>query len=85
MYVTAEIVSDGAKGVAVSAKAMFLKNNQYYCFVESAPGRFERRAITLGIQNGSRITIITGVDAGQQVVTEGCLLLQNILENGANS
>jgi cobalt-zinc-cadmium efflux system membrane fusion protein len=85
MYVTAEVVADGVNGVDVSSKAVFLKNNQYYVFVEAAPGQFERRAVKLGPENGGRITVLDGIVAGKRVVTEGCLQLQALLENGANS
>jgi cobalt-zinc-cadmium efflux system membrane fusion protein len=85
MYVTAEVVSDGVQGVDVSAKAVFLKNNQFYAFIERTPGQFERRAVKLGPENAGKITVTDGIAAGQRVVTDGCLLLQSLLENGANS
>jgi len=85
MYITAEVVSEGAPGVEISSKAVFLKNNQYYAFIERASGQFERRAVKLGSENGGKITIIDGIIAGQRIVSEGCLLLQALLDNGANS
>jgi len=84
MYVTAEVADGVATGVAVPAKAVFMRGNQYYLFVEDAPGRFERRAVKLGLENGGAIAVEDGVAPGQRVVVEGALLLQAIIEKGEN-
>lgn len=83
MYVTAEVIIGGETGVDISAKAVFLKNNQYFVFVEEAAGNFVRRAVILGRENGGKITVTSGLNVGQRVVTEGSLLLEDILKNGA--
>jgi len=85
MYVTAEVVGDSAAGVEVSAKAVFLRHDQYYVFVEAAPGEFERRAVKLGSESGGRIALEEGVTPGQKVVIEGSLLLQAILDGNSAS
>ncbi|HEX7190535.1 MAG TPA: efflux RND transporter periplasmic adaptor subunit [Thermoanaerobaculia bacterium] len=79
MYVTADITS-AASGVDVPTKAIFLKDNQPYVFIESAPGAFVKQPVTLGPENNGRSVVIKGVSAGQKVVTEGCLLLEATLE-----
>ncbi len=85
MYVTADVVGDSETGVDVSAKAVFLRDNQYYVFVEEEPGRFERRPVTLGPEDSGMIAVVGGIVPGQRVVTEGSLLLQAILEGGGDS
>ena len=84
MYVTAEVASDGAAMVDVPTKAIFLKENQHYVFVESAPGQFERRSVKLGAEDNGRTAVLGGIETGQRVVTEGCLLLESMVE-GDNS
>jgi cobalt-zinc-cadmium efflux system membrane fusion protein len=79
MYVSAD-VTNPTSGVDIPTKAIFLKNNQHYVFVEKAPGHFERRLIRLGPEVDGRSAVLNGVSAGQRVVVEGCLLLEAILD-----
>jgi cobalt-zinc-cadmium efflux system membrane fusion protein len=66
--------------VDVATKAVFLRNNQHFVFVETARGQFERREIKLGLESNGRSVVVEGLMAGQRVVTEGCLLLESLLD-----
>jgi membrane fusion protein, heavy metal efflux system len=83
MYVSADVTAR-AGGVDVPSKAVFLENNRYFVFVETAPGSFARQPVIVGAESNGRSAIVSGVSAGQRVVTEGCLLLEAMLE-GENS
>jgi cobalt-zinc-cadmium efflux system membrane fusion protein len=83
MYVTADVVVDGAVTVNVPTQAVFLKDDEHFVFVEIAPGQFERRAVMPGAEGGGRTAIREGLQPGQHVVTEGCLLLESLLEGDA--
>jgi cobalt-zinc-cadmium efflux system membrane fusion protein len=83
MYVSADVTNPNV-AVDIPTKAVFLKDNQHYIFVEQTPGHFERRQITLGPESEGRSVVLDGLKAGQRVVTQGCLLLESILE-GENS
>jgi len=84
MYVTADVVRDETKvagaGVEIPSKAIFTIADKSYLFVEVAPGRFERRAVEIGTEQDGKVPVLTGVAAGDRVVTEGALLLQAVLE-----
>jgi cobalt-zinc-cadmium efflux system membrane fusion protein len=80
MYVSAEINS-ATTGVDIPTRAVFLKDNQPHVFVETAPGQFQRRPVKLGAESEGRSVILAGLAAGQRVVTQGCLLLEAMLEN----
>ncbi len=82
MYVMVDVTRATTAGVIVPAKAVFPRENQYYVFLEQAPGQYERRAVKLGPESDGKLAILNGLEAGQRVVTEGCLLLQAILESG---
>ncbi len=84
MYVYADVTADTMTAVDVSTKAVFLKDNRRYVFVETAPGRFQRRAVKLGGETNGRSVVVNGLAVGEHVVTEGCLLLEAMLE-GENS
>ena len=83
MYVSAD-VSSAAAGVDIPTEAVFLKDNSPYVFVETAHGQFQRRTVRLGVESNGRSVVVDGLSAGQRVVTEGCLLLEAMLE-GENS
>ena len=67
------------------SKAVFLRENQYYVFLEAAPGHYQRQAVTLGSEREGRVAILDGLKVGQRVVTEGCLLLQSLTDSAPKS
>lgn len=83
MYVSVDVTS-ASPGVEIPTKAIFLKDNKPHVFIERTPGQFERRPVRLGTESGNRSVVIEGLAPGQNVVTEGCLLLEAMLE-GENS
>jgi membrane fusion protein, heavy metal efflux system len=85
MYVTAD-VTDGEgtpTGVELPSKALFLDGERRFVFVEEAPGRFRRQPVTVGPERGGRSAVLEGIEPGQRVVTEGNLLLQQLVSAAA--
>lgn len=84
MYVLVDIVRSAAllteAGVNVPAKALFMKGDDSYLFIEETPGAFRRVKVMVGIEKDDIVPIFQGVTAGQKVVTEGALLLQSLIE-----
>ncbi len=84
MYVTAEVDMGApgsvAGGVDIPAKAVFLQDNESNVFVETAPGSFARRVVKVAREVDGKVLAMSGVEAGDRVVTEGCLLLQSMLK-----
>ena len=66
--------------VEISAKAVFLKDNRHFVFVEKSPGKYERHSVQIGPARDGRVCVTDGLAAGQRVVTEGTLLLQAMTE-----
>jgi membrane fusion protein, heavy metal efflux system len=85
MYVTAQVTDAGGPppGVEVPAKALFLDGDARWVFVEEAPGRFRRQAVQVGPEHEGWIAVTNGVAAAERVVTEGSLLLQQVLDSAA--
>ncbi len=79
MYVNAD-VSSTASGVDIPTKSVFSRDSEHYVFIETAPGQFQRRAVQLGLESDGRSVVVDGLAAGESVVTDGCLLLEAILE-----
>jgi cobalt-zinc-cadmium efflux system membrane fusion protein len=82
MYVMVNVDSDKKTpmGVEVSSKALFMKGNDSYLFVEESPGVFQRKLVKVGVEQDGKVPVLEGVSAGEKVVTEGALLLQALIE-----
>jgi membrane fusion protein, heavy metal efflux system len=85
MFVNADVpISSGVvSGADVSGKAVFFKGDKRFVFVEVGNGRYERRQVSVGPEHDGRIVILEGVAPGQRVVTDGCLLLDQMLASTA--
>jgi cobalt-zinc-cadmium efflux system membrane fusion protein len=83
MYVTVDVVEnpkETKKAVEIPSTATFMKGNNYYLFVEESPGHFVRRQVTLGIEKDGKVPVFAGLRPGQRVVTDGCLLLEALVD-----
>jgi cobalt-zinc-cadmium efflux system membrane fusion protein len=81
LYVTVEIPDAVPTSLQVPSKAVFLRNDQYYVFVETGTGQYQRQPVRLGTEREGRVAILDGLHEGQRLVTEGCLLLQSFMDN----
>lgn len=81
LYVTVEIPDVVPMSLQVPSKAVFLRENQYYVFVETSPGQYQRVPVKLGSEREGKVAILDGLKEGQRLVTEGCLLLQSLMDD----
>jgi multidrug efflux pump subunit AcrA (membrane-fusion protein) len=68
-----------AKGQLVPARAIYLRGEQYFVFVETGAGRYVRRAVELGPANDGVQVVLAGLEPAEKVVVDGALLLEKIL------
>jgi len=80
MFINAEAKSSQASVIKVPARAVMFQGGRYYLFVEDGVGRFVRREVVTAETDDGYVSIASGVAAGQRVVAEGALLLQQILQ-----
>jgi cobalt-zinc-cadmium efflux system membrane fusion protein len=84
MYVLVDVVQTPSKvgemGVEVPSKALFMKGDDSFVFLEDAPGTYERKQVKVGVEQDNKVPIFQGVNPGQKVVIEGALLLQSLVE-----
>jgi cobalt-zinc-cadmium efflux system membrane fusion protein len=78
MFVTVNVPSDRSASPSVPAQAVFLNGEKHYVLVEEEPGRFARRQIQVGAQENEHVMVLSGLEPGQRVVTQGSLLLQQL-------
>lgn len=79
MFVTAELRVPAADGVLVPARAVYLRGEQHYVFVEAGDGRFARRRVRLGPAINAHQVVLEGVARQERVVVDGNLLLERLL------
>lgn len=63
------------QGLVVPASAVLLHGSQHRVFVQTQPGAFEPRRVDLSYEGSREVVIATGLQAGEQVVTDNVLLL----------
>jgi len=80
MFVNVILPGGEASNICVPAAAVFLKGEKHFVFVEEKPGQFTRQEVAIGSEQEGRVLILNGLQAGQQVVTDGCILLQQLME-----
>jgi cobalt-zinc-cadmium efflux system membrane fusion protein len=79
MFVYAEFQQPSAKGVLIPAKAVYLRGERYFAFVEESPGRYVRRTVKLGPAFDATQIVTDGIAENEKVVTDGNLLLERLL------
>jgi len=80
MFVSVNLPGEQTPGASVPSKAVFLNGEKHYVFVEEQPGRFVRQEVRTGAEQDGHVLVLAGVQPGQRVVTEGCVLLQQSLK-----
>ena len=79
MYVTAETTIAGSAALRIPAAAALLIGDRYYVFVDESEGRYRRRALQVEEAGFGTLRVIKGLASGEKVVSDGALLLQQIL------
>jgi cobalt-zinc-cadmium efflux system membrane fusion protein len=87
MYVKVDVVMNTGQiaAVEIPAKAVFMRDGKYYVFIEQSPGQYQRQVVKPGAEQDGKVPVFDGVNAGQKIVTEGCLLLESLIEAGGKS
>lgn len=80
MFVTADIDADGDKELLVPAKAVYFQNEKNYLFIDEGNGRYLRRQVQTGDVRQNLVEILAGLNEGDKVVTEGSLMLQQVMQ-----
>lgn len=63
--------------IVIPSQAVVRSGDRAQVFVVRAPGKFEPRVITLGIESKGLVTVLDGVQAGDEVVTSAQFLVDS--------
>lgn len=85
MFVRALLLQDSGRGTRVPNTAIVTRGIYSYVFVETAPGRFQRRRVELSLRGADASYVSQGLAPGEKVVTSGALLLDAEVGAGSRS
>jgi RND family efflux transporter MFP subunit len=77
MYVNVELDADAASGVVVPDSAVLESGTRRVVFVETAPGQFVARAVSVGPRGDGQALIREGLAAGERVAVSANFLLDS--------
>jgi cobalt-zinc-cadmium efflux system membrane fusion protein len=71
------LLGAAATQVIVPTSALLMNNDRTSVFVATAPWTFSRRVVEMRLGEGSTAVILEGLKAGEQVVVQGGILLND--------
>jgi len=77
MFGGIRVLRSSEQGILVPASSVIREGNDAFVFVGKGNGRFERRNVTVGRSADSQLEILSGISAGDVIVSEGALLLRS--------
>ncbi|HWF40239.1 MAG TPA: efflux RND transporter periplasmic adaptor subunit [Candidatus Acidoferrales bacterium] len=77
MFGSIRLVRSTAQGIEVPATAVVREGNDSYVFVAEGNGRYRRRDVKLGRSVDGSLEILSGLNEGDTVVSEGALFLRS--------
>ena len=81
---TARVLApEAAPVIVVPTKALVTHGGDTVVYLELAPGRYVRRVVTVGEDDGSTAVILSGIGSSDRVVVDGSLFLEGESERGA--
>jgi len=64
--------------LTVPAKAVFVENSHNFAYIQVGAREFQRRQIETVTSDSDRLRVVSGLEAGERVVSEGVLLLRQL-------
>ena len=80
MFGSIHHIESTVKMPVMPAAAVVRNGNRTIVFVESAPGHFSERVVTIGKPAGTSVRILSGIKPGESVVVDGVMLLQGLVK-----
>ena len=63
--------------IVIPSQAVIRSGERSQVFVVTEPGRFEPRLVTLGIESNGRVEVLSGLSAGEEVVTSAQFMVDS--------
>ena len=76
MYATIAVTNQKGTAIVVPSTAVIQNGKDTFVFVETAPGKYTRRSVTLGTVHDTTDEVTQGLEDGDKVVSTGAELLR---------
>ena len=80
MFITAEIQTQREAAIQVPSTALFFEGGKRFVFTREGENHYTRREVTTAEENQGKVAVVAGLEPGQTVVTDGVLMLQQLLQ-----
>jgi len=80
MFITATVNDNAVKILQVPARSVFFQGGSNFVFIDDGKGGYTRQKVETGDVYEGNIAITSGLQPGQKIVTDGALLLQQMLQ-----
>jgi membrane fusion protein, heavy metal efflux system len=77
MFASVVLQAPPQQRVVLPSSALLMNNDRTTVFIATAPWTFERRTVEPLLEEGTRVVILSGLKAGEQVVVKGGILLND--------
>ena len=77
MFGSIRILRSSTTGILVPASAVIREGNHSYVYIGKGNSHYERRDVTLGRTVDASMEVVSGLRAGDTIVSEGALLLRS--------
>jgi Cu(I)/Ag(I) efflux system membrane fusion protein len=77
MFVNVEIMTSSRPRLVIPRSAVLDSGTRQIVYVETEPGVFEMRKVTLGVRGENEVEVLKGIKKGERVVTSGNFLLDS--------
>jgi Cu(I)/Ag(I) efflux system membrane fusion protein len=75
MYADLELLLEPHTALVVPQEAVLYAGERNFVFLELGAGRFRPQRVEVGIRDGERVEILSGLEEGQRIVTSGTFLI----------
>ncbi|MCS6833212.1 MAG: efflux RND transporter periplasmic adaptor subunit [Flammeovirgaceae bacterium] len=75
MYVTVKFTDTPEKVIFVPSRAVLQYNDKSYVFVKIQKDAYVRRFVETGVTNQDRVQIVSGINEGETIISEGAFYL----------
>jgi len=79
MFVNVDVVIDRGEFIGVPDNAVILLGKTQYVFIEESSGHYRRQAVVADASGFGTMRVRQGIKPGEKVVTDGALLLQQVI------
>ena len=78
MYVTTQFTEDRENAILIPESALFQMEQSAFVFVDIGNSRYLKRKVEVGVNDGNRVIVKKGLKPGEDIVTDGGILLLDI-------